>query len=51
VCEKCEICHGEVVNGYCVSCGLPAGDYLPDDIEEGDGDGEDDDALVKILIN
>jgi len=51
VCERCEICLGDIVNGYCVSCGLRAGDYLPDDSKEGDGDGEDDDALVRILIN
>jgi len=51
VCKRCEICLGEIVNGNCVSCGLRAGDYLPDDTEEGDGDGEEDDALVRILIN
>jgi len=51
VCKRCEICLGEIVNDYCVSCGLHAGNYLPDDIEEGDDDGENDDALVRILLN
>lgn len=30
ICQRCEICQGEVQHGVCLSCGLPAEDYISD---------------------
>lgn len=47
VCQRCEICNGEVREGVCVACGLPADDYMPDWDSGADETDEDLDDMVR----
>ncbi|MBE0534024.1 MAG: hypothetical protein IH624_00020 [Phycisphaerae bacterium] len=47
MCQRCEICLGEIEQGYCVSCGLPAHDYpLDEDMTEDAMEGQADESAA-----